>query len=327
MIINKIRLVNFRSHFDYELKCEKMTTLILGENGVGKTSILEALYLVLRGNSFRVNDAELVRRGADSFLVEVEYFNGLKVFVKFENNKKIFIIKDKKFNRMPKNEKYPVVLFLPDDLNLINAGKSEKRSYFDKFFSQLSEEYYVNLVKYTKVIKQRNVLLKNREIKMEEIFPWNILLSRYSVLLEKIRREYIEEINSRVSEKYFAVSGVKDKIEIKLNSEIIDSRQVLSELENKFLIDKITGRTNFGAHRDSYDFLFNRVLADGSASRGETRSMILALKFIEAEMLEEKTRKIPVVLLDDVLSELDKNRQESLKKNFSKNQVIMTSIE
>lgn len=325
MIIKNIKLVNFRSHKEYSLGCEKLTTLILGENGSGKTSILEAIYMIFTGNSFKSIDNEILKKGEEYFLVELEYFDGKKISVSYDGVKK-FLIKDKKYKRLPKTERYPVVLFKPDDLNLITAGKTEKRSYFDKFFSQLSEEYYNNLLRYNKVLRQRNNLLKNKDVKGEDLFGWNILIVKYGMFLEKIRLEKIEEINKEISKKYLDISDIDDNIRIDFLYNNFSAKEYLQKLEENFLIDKLSGRTNFGAHRNNYEFKFNNSLAGDRASRGESRSLVLALKFIEAKMLENEAERVPVVLLDDVMSELDEKRREALKKNFSKNQIIMTSV-
>ena len=329
MIIEDVKLTNFRSHEFFELKCWKETTMISGENGGGKTSILEAIYEALRGKSFRAVDREILRRGAEFYRVELLYKNGEKVIVIYEKDgKKTFIVGDKKTARLPKKYKYPVVLFEPDDLNLIDSSPSHRREYFDRSFAQLNDTYATRVSKYHKALKQRNELLKNDYIPNEAVFSWNVLLARLGTEIWKYRDEQVRRINEKLTEVYRSIAENEDEVELvlKRDAETIDESKYLGELERNFEKDRVLGYTSFGTHRDNYEFRFNGSLASGSASRGEVRSMIVALKFIEAEVILETIGKAPVVLLDDVFSELDETRQKALVYNFKKNQVIITSV-
>lgn len=327
MIIKCVKLVNFRNHSEYILKCDDETSLILGENGCGKTSVLEAIYILLCGKSFRAVDKEILKRGKDFYRIEVEYVNGEKTLATFDGEKKQFIVADKKALRLPKKNKYPVVLFLPSDLNLISNSPSARREYFDRIFSQLSEKYNNALLKYNKALKQRNELLKKEDITSVEMFSWNILLAKYGYELKQLREEFIGDINKQITSVYNSIAENNDEVELNISTDVCgDENFILKRLEQNFERDRILGHTSFGVHKDDYLFLFNNKLANGSASRGETRSVILALKFIEAKLIKEKTGFVPVVLLDDVFSELDEKRQRCLVKNFKDNQVIITSV-
>ena len=329
MIIKGCKLTNFRSHEFFELKCWKETTMISGENGGGKTSILEAIYECLRGKSFRAVDREILRRGAEFYRVELEYVNGEKVVVVYERDgKKSFLVGDKKTARLPKKYRYPVVLFEPDDLNLVSSSPSHKREYFDRSFGQLSDGYSASLTKYNKALKQRNELLKSEYASADAVFSWNVMLSRLGVEIWKYREEQVEKINERLTEVYRSIAENEDEVEIVLrrDAEVMSESGYLKELEKGFERDRVLGYTSFGVHRDNYEFRFNGTEASGSASRGEVRSIVVALKFIEADVILVATGKAPVVLLDDVFSELDETRQKALVYNFKKNQVIITSV-
>ena len=329
MIIKSIKLYNFRNHTEYSLICENNTSLIIGENGSGKTSVLEAIYILTRGKSFRATDPEIIKRGTDFYRIEIKYDNGETNIVTYDGKNKTFIIMDKKSRRLPKKHKYPIVLFLPSDLNLISHSPSRRRDYFDRIFSQFDENYNVNLSKYEKALKQRNELLKNDTISPESIFSWNILLAKYGVDLYRLRNKFTQEINLYFTDIYHSIANNNDTINIKYKTEITDinDNKYLKTLEDNFKKDIYLGHTSFGVHRDDYIFEFNNKPADGSASRGETRSIILALKFIEANLIYQKTNLHPIILLDDVFSELDKSRRKCLVKNFKDNQVIITSVE
>lgn len=327
MIIKSIKLANFRSHKEYFLKFNKKTTMIVGENGCGKTSVLEAIFEAAQGKSFKATDRDILKRGEEFYRVEMEYVDGEKIVVVFEDEKKRFLVQDKKFGRLPKKNKYPIVVFEPDDLNLISASPTRKREYFDKFFSQLSESYNSSLLKYNKALKQRNELLKADYLRPEEIFSWNVMLAKYGAEITGFRKKKVLEINGEISEIYQGIADNKDEIEFKYETQVDGGENgILRSLEQSFEKDRILGHTSFGVHRDDYQFIFNNKNADGTASRGEIRSIILALKFIEAKMLAEEKAKRPVILLDDVFSELDEKRQKCLVRNFKDNQVIITSV-
>lgn len=329
MIIKSVQLTNFRNHKAYFLDCKKNTSLIIGNNGSGKTSVLESIYEVLRGKSFRAVDREIVLRGDNFYRVVLEYTNGEKVVVTYDGNKKIFLVNDKKNYRLPKHKKYPVVLFLPSDLHLIETSPTKKRNYFDRILVDFDEVYSSCLSKYNKALKQRNELLKKENLKNEELFAWNIMLAKYGMEVRKKRIEFIDDINLKLTDTYRSIAENKDQVKLvyKIYGGEVDESGYLKRLESEFLRDKILKHTGFGAHKDNYEFYFNNVLAAGSASRGEMRSIILAIKFIEAILIEVKIGMKPVVLLDDVFSELDEKRQRCLVKNFKNNQVIITSVE
>lgn len=329
MIIKSIKLFNFRNHSIYSLTCKDETSLILGENGSGKTSVLEAIYILTRGKSFRATDPEIIKRGTEFYRIEIEFMSGETSIATYDGNNKTYLIMDKKSRRLPKKHKYPVVLFQPSDLNLISHSPSRRRDYFDRIFSQFDEKYSEALLKYEKSLKQRNELLKNEHLTKEAIFSWNILLAKYGTDLFTYRTKFIQEINSHLTTIYRSIAENNDSIEIIYKTDIVaaDDDKYLQTLEQNFQKDVYLGHTSFGVHRDDYIFKFNGKPADGSASRGESRSIILALKFIEAELIYQKLAKKPIILLDDVFSELDESRRKCLVKNFKDNQVIITSVE
>ena len=350
MIIERIELTNFRSHEKYVLECTEGTSLILGPNGCGKTSVLEAIYEATRGKSFRAVDREIVRRGAGFYRVELFYGDGEKVGVVYEAGgsgglsgsggevggnggggagvgAKSFLVGDKKWKRLPKKARYPVVLFLPDDLHLVGSSPSRKREYFDRILGELDEGYASALSRYNKALRQRNELLKSELVTGEAVFSWNIMLAQYGCLLRAKRAEFVAELNGRLTEVYRSIAENLDEVGLDYLYDSTSESAYLSRLEMDFQRDVVLGHTGYGAHRDNYEFLFNGVLADGSASRGEVRSTVLAMKFIEAELVFSRTGRRPVVLLDDVFSELDATRQACLVQNFRDNQVILTSVE
>ena len=330
MIIKSISLKNFRNHTEYHLDCKPTTTLILGENGCGKTSVLEAIYILTQGKSFRATDPDIIKRDTEFYTIKLEYDTGEQVVASYDHKSKTYKIKDKKTKRLSAKNKYPIILFLPSDLNLVTGSPSRHRDYFDRFFSILDQNYASAINKYNKAIIQRNKLLKEEQIEKSALFPWNVLLARNGIIIKNIRSKLIEEINQLLTPTYHTIADNNDEIEIKYTTDLLDSlteNEYLNLLEKNYQKDQYLGHTSFGVHRDNFEFIFNQNLADGSASRGETRSIILALKFIEAKIINEKLNQKPIILLDDVFSELDNKRREALVSNFKNHQVIITSVE
>ena len=324
-IIKRISLRNFRCHSEFELNCNRATTLIIGENGCGKTSVLEAIYLALRGKSFKGVDKEILKRDTDYYRAEIELSDVKKITIRFSGTKKEFEIDDKKTLRLPKKDRYPVVLFEPDDIYLISSSPSRRRDYFDELFKQINENYGVIIGKYNKALRQRNDLLKEEIVNKNDLFSWNVMCANYGSELAKLRVNNLGKINEKMTDTYRNIAKNEDVCMIKYLGIKVDENEYLKILEKNYEKDRVLGYTTFGVHRDDYEFIFNNKKADGSASRGENRSMILALKFIEAQILEQEVGKKPVVLLDDIFSELDEVRQKHLVDNFKDYQMIITS--
>ena len=324
-IIQKVSLRNFRCHDEFELDCNRPTTLIIGENGSGKTSVLEAIYLALRGKSFKGVDKEILKRDADFYRAEIDLIDAQKVIIRFDGRKKEFEIDGKKSLRLPKKNRYPVVLFEPDNIYLIKSSPARRRDYFDELFKQIDDNYGVAISKYNKALKQRNDLLKVEDVAADEFFSWNVICANYGAEIAQKRIKYLAQINENLTEIYREIANNEDECLIKYLGEICDENIYLQILESNFQKDLYLGHTSFGVHRDDYEFIFNGEKADGSASRGEMRCIILALKFIESQILERETGKKPVVLLDDIFSELDETRQKHLINNFKNYQIVITS--
>ena len=282
------------------------------------------------------SDGEILKRGADFYRVELNFCDGKKTVVLFDGKKKQFLVEDKKVARLPKRNRYPVVLFLPDDLHLVATSPTKRRTYFDRVLAEFDESYNSSLLKYDKSLKQRNELLKKyvkegefSRISKSDFFSWNILLAKYGLEIRNRRKQYLEKLNHVYSDVYHSIVDNNDSVYLRLElfGGEISEADYFNRLEMELTRDLALGYTGFGIHRDDFVFLFNEREADGTASRGELRSIILAMKFIEADLIFQETGKRPVVLLDDVFSELDNMRQKSLVKNFKDNQVIMTSVE
>lgn len=330
MKLLKLRVQNFRSHSDFMLEIGDKSTLISGKNGSGKTSLIEAIYILLQGTSFRSSDKEILKNdGSDWFRADLKMVSGEIRTIKFESktgkHKKTFEIDNKKTSRLPSNSKIPVVLFEPDDLQLLSGSPSRRRDFMDHFLAQVFPSFRIALSRYNKALKQRNNLLKKEIITRGELFPWNIMLAEFGAEIISKRIEFIDNLNSKISDIYAEISGIKDSIEIIYLGDKLSKDAILGIMDDNFSHDRILGYTDFGPHKHDIQFTFNKKDARNVASRGENRSLVLALKFIETDFLAEMSEKTPVVLLDDVFSELDESRQKLLTAHFSKYQTIITS--
>ena len=330
MILKTLRVQNFRTHSDFILEIGEKSTLISGANGSGKTSLLEAIYFALQGTSFRSSDKEILRNdGSSWFRIDLkDSKDSLRTIIfndAVQKSKKQFLVDGNKKARLSANLRIPVVLFEPDDLQLLSGSPTRRRNFLDYFLSQIFPSFQLALARYNKALKQRNNLLKRDNVSKDELFPWNLMLAEYGAEIISKRQDFLELLNSKIEEVYFEISGVKDEIEIDYLGEKVSKNEILAILSENIERDKILGYTNFGPHKHDIQFIFNKKPAQNVASRGENRSLVLALKFIETDILSDLTSKRPIVLLDDVFSELDDDRQKLLTKYFSKYQTIITS--
>ena len=330
MILKTLRVQNFRTHSDFILEIGEKSTLISGANGSGKTSLLEAIYFALQGTSFRSSDKEILRNdGSSWFRIDLKDSRDSLRTIIFNNavqkSKKQFLVDGNKKARLSANLRIPVVLFEPDDLQLLSGSPTRRRNFLDYFLSQIFPSFQLALTRYSKALKQRNNLLKRDNVSKDELFPWNLMLAEYGAEIISKRQDFLELLNSKIEEVYFEISGVKDEIEIDYLGEKVSKNEILAILSENIERDKILGYTNFGPHKHDIQFIFNKKPAQNVASRGENRSLVLALQFIETDILSDLTSKRPIVLLDDVFSELDDDRQKLLTKHFSKYQTIITS--
>lgn len=328
-VVKKLSVQNIRSHDQKSVLLSPTTSVITGKNGSGKTSLIEALYISLQGSSFKGSDADVLKHGSDWWRIDVEFIDTNKRTVSFDpsltSGRKKFTVDDKVFYRLPTKNKYPVVLFEPEDLRLLNGSPARRRQFIDRFISQLDPIYHNLLNKYERALKQRNNLLKQFNITNEELFVWDIALSDYGAYLIERRIVFIEKINNQLNDLYNYISKTNDLVSIHYSHTYIGDikQKILNDLNRNLERDKIIGYTSTGPHRHDVLFQFNNSPAIDTASRGEVRSIILALKYLEVEILEQIVGEKPIILMDDVFSELDDMRQKNLLNGD--NQVIITS--
>jgi len=325
-IVSSVRLKNFRSHHEFALDFADDVTLIVGKNGTGKTSILEAIYLLCSGTSFKSTDKEMIKEGESELLAELCKTNGVIRRAVIKEREKQFKIGEEKSKRLSAKHRYPVVLFEPDDLNLIHRSPSSRRDYFDRFFGSLDPSFARATSRYKKALLQRNRLLKSGFASRENLYAWDTILASYGAEILAKRAFGANNINQRLEEAYNTISDVPATVQLKYTGRVIEAQEYLAALEANFTRDVAVGVTTFGPHRDDFAYLFNNKPADGTASRGENRTIIISQKFIEAEEQTNAQNLSPLILLDDVFSELDAKRQTALMSNFASHQIIITAV-
>ncbi len=332
MRLTSLRVQNVRVHSDYVLEIAPQVTLITGQNGSGKTSLIEALYIALQGSSFKGGDTEVLRSQKKWYRIDTIFDNQTTRTVKFDperaTGKKQFEIDSKTNYRLSFAHKYPVVLFEPDELRLINGSPSRRRQFLDRFISQLDPEYALSLRRYERALKQRNMLLKQSRTGQKDLFSWDVSLSKYGAYIIERRMELIQQLNPLLKTTYQEIAHTNDIVTISYSNTYKASieQKLLSDLHMSSERDIILGYTSVGPHRHDILFYLNNSLATSAASRGEIRTIVLALKFLEVALIEKSTGVLPIILLDDVFSELDETRQMALMERFSKYQTIITSV-
>jgi DNA replication and repair protein RecF len=328
--IATIRVQHVRVHGDYLLEVSPDVTVITGANGSGKTSLIEALYIAMRGSSFKGSDSDVLSRGETWYRIDVTLRDGTVRTVKFDSSRrtgrKQFIVDGKTYYRLPPAHRYPIILFEPDDLRLLNGSPTRRRQFIDTFISQFDPQYALHLRRYERALKQRNALLKQQSSR-DELFVWDMALSEHGAYLIEQRLAVIAELDKGLQPTYNDIARASDVVGITYSRPADTSfrQKLLRELHARSAYDMSSGFTSVGPHRDDLIFSFNGSPALSVASRGEIRSVVLALKFLEVEIVSQRTNRDPIILLDDVFSELDENRQKKLVKNFSNYQILVTT--
>ena len=329
-VVKKLSVQNIRSHDKFTVKLSPTITVITGCNGSGKTSLVEALYIALQGHSFKGGDNDVLRHESPWWRIDVEFNNHIKRTITFnpnlESGRKKIIVDDKIMYRLVEKYKHPVVLFEPDDLRLLHGSPARRRRFIDQLISQLDPLYLSALHKYERALKQRNNLLKKSYTTADELFAWDITLSEYGAYIIEKRIAFIERINSQLNDSYNVIAKSSDIVSIHYSHTYIGDikQKLLNDLHSHSGRDATMGFTSIGPHRQDVVFQFNYSPALSVISRGEVRTIVLALKFLEVEIIEQITNIKPIILLDDVFSELDESRQKYLMDS-QKGQIIITS--
>ncbi|SUB75573.1 DNA replication/repair protein RecF [Peptoniphilus indolicus] len=332
MRIDRLELTNFRNYQSFEIEPSDGINLILGRNAIGKTNLLEAIYLITVGKSFRTLKAsEMIRLGESSANIRATvesggYSDELKIILNL-NQKNEYIMNSDSINIKNYAGDFSCVIFSPNDLNMIKLSPGERRKYIDSLIEKVSPVYKYNLAKYRKILFERNKLLKRPNEELLKVYDFQLASYGVKILFERLK--YIKEIEEFAKKHYSRLSQgsklkitylstvkfLKDKMEQTFMEILLEQRE--KDFESRF--------TTVGPHRDDLDFKINEMSAKSFASQGETRSIVLALKLAEMDFLEKFNKRRPILLLDDVFSELDKTRAMYLSQSLDNMQTFITS--
>lgn len=333
-MITSIRLQNFRSYSDESFEFDPAVNIVVGPNASGKTNLLEAILVLSQGGSFRARDIELIRHRTSWARLD-GYFSSQPRTAKLELKDgllyKSFLIDDKPFKRLSLERTVPAVFFEPNHLQLISRGPEQRREYIDGLLERSRTGFKALSASYRRALAQRNVLLKRSpDFGKTQLFAWNVRLSELGAKIAEARQKLVDDINKKLSRTYSAVAQRKSTAKLEYASHFPTDRyasRMLSKLEASAKTDYERGFTAYGPHREDIIFYLNKHPLNQTASRGETRSLMLALKIYELQMLEKVRGHKPLLLLDDVFSELDGKRRHSLVGYLNTHQTIITTTD
>lgn len=332
-MIKKIHLRQFRNYTDNIFSFTKPTTIITGVNGSGKTNLLESIFVSCFTKSFRTTDLNLIKHGCDFFTLttNIDKFE-LNLQFKFHDGHRSKKLKVNNTTR-PLSYiigKFPVVLFDPNILDLFTTLPSSRRKYLDTVLCQTKNSYLKKLSDYKKILKQKNSLLRKAKKEPiqnlnEQLFVLNLQIVEPSLYITKSRMEFLSKMKDEINYNYQLISGSSEDIIVKFISQYKTKNDLIKQLEQSVKNDIAIGFSTIGAHRDDFKIHLKKLDVSTIASRGELRSLVLACKFTELNYIENSLNIKPTLLLDDVLSELDEQRQKFLLKNLGKYQSIITT--
>ena len=332
MNIRSIELKNFRNYENLEISFDEGTNILFGDNAQGKTNILEAAYMSGTTKSHKGSrDREMIRFGEEEAHLKTVVARGgreYQIDMHLKKNRAKGIAIDK-IPIKKASELFGIlniVFFSPEDLNIIKSGPAERRRFLDSELCQLDRIYLADLTNYNKILAQRNKLLKDMIYRpgLSDTLPvWDMQLIETGKKIIRRRKQFVDELREIVSDIHYRISGGKEELFLKYEPNIDDIffEDELSRAKEK---DKKLCQTSVGPHRDDLLFSIGDVDIRKYGSQGQQRTSALSLKLSEIELVRKSISDTPVLLLDDVLSELDSSRQNYLLNNISDTQTIIT---
>ncbi len=332
MAIDNIRLQNFRSYQDNTFEFEDGVNIIVGANASGKTNLIEAILVLCRGNSYRAGDRDLLQHQNSWARVDGSIHGqkrSVKLKLQHETVSKECVINGTVFKRLSMPRTVPAVVFEPNHLRLLTESPEPRRSFVDDIIEQTIPSFGIIRRQYKRALTQRNSLLK-QDFLPNQMFVWNIRLSELGGQVAGHRIAFIDNNQRQLGEIYNKLAGKKTPIsmtyETKLDSQSYGNA-MLNELEKRTIIDRERGFTSVGPHRDDIGLFIGGYSLATTASRGETRTILLALKLLEVQSLENARGEKPILLLDDVFGELDGARRLALTEYLRDHQTFITTTD
>lgn len=345
MYIDELKLIDFRNYSEANITFNPELNVIIGDNAQGKTNIVEAIFYSSFGKSFRTSrDRELIRDGSDMAYIKIgckRRYKDLSIELRLWKNKKKEI-KINRYNLSKLSEllgNINVVVFSPEDISLIKGGPAERRKFIDRELSNISRNYYNSIMSYNKVLNQRNNLLRSCQFNpslINTIDIWDNQIIDYGVKVMRIRKNFIDKLNAISNSLHKKITNNKENIELKYITNIkYDDKDFEESVKSNFkdcLLKKRDleikrGHTIYGPHKDDIGIYVNDKDIRVYGSQGQQRTSALSLKLSEIQIIHDEVGEYPILLLDDVMSELDKERQRYLVEGLDDVQIFITMTE
>lgn len=336
MFIKNLVLKNFRNYKEERFEFSEGMNVLFGKNGQGKTNCAEAVFYLCTGTSPRTRkDKQLIMRGEETAYLSSEsqgrYGKTVISATITESGREVKLNGNKITRNADILGNMFAVFFSPQELRLIQDGPDERRRFLNVSISQLSRNYFIALSRYNKILEQRNNLLKNRDLDVvyDTLPVWDAQLCKYAAIIAKSRADYIKKLAPAAAEAHSYLTDAQEELAISADKEYNGSEE---ELEKKLFDDLAfnyerdirLGFTASGPHRDDVDIKINGVDAKAFASQGQTRTAALSIKLAEVELYKDACGEPPVLILDDVMSELDLPRRKKLVGRCEGLQTIIT---
>lgn len=341
MYLKDIKLCNFRNYKEQVLAFDEGFNFLAGNNAQGKTNLMEAIYMLSAGRSFRTSmDSELVRWGSSALYIKGTIVTGegekaIEIAMG-GNNKRIKVNGVLLGKRGDLFGKFISVIFSPEELKLVKEGPSYRRKFMDQGVTQVKPSYYYLLINYKRILFQRNSLLRDwlsGKADTDVLAVWDKQLAGYGARIVFERYRFVRALSILARLVHGKITNGEENLNIRYQS-CVDIKedigpeeirqQFVQNLESARARDVKTGVTNFGPHREDLEVMINGVDARKFGSQGQQRTAALSMKLSEIELLKSETGECPVLLLDDVMSELDPSRQEYVLGNLAGVQTFIT---
>jgi DNA replication and repair protein RecF len=317
MYLRKLSLTNFKNYQQADLEfCPKINCFV-GNNGVGKTNILDAIhYLSLTKSFFNNIDSANIRHNEDFFIIQGTFSKNDDddtVFCSFQKNRQKTLKRNSKdYHKLSDHiGRYPVVMISPADSALVVEGSEERRKFLNKIISQYDGEYLDSVMKYNKALQHRNTLLKKGETEAEMLSVWDSQLVKYGKYIFEERGKLVNELIPVFREYYSFISGDKELVKLAYKSHLSDG-DFSDSLQRSLVKDRILEYTTVGIHKDDLIFELSDYPVKTLGSQGQQKSFLVALKLAKFEYIKRKAGFQPILLLDDIFDKFDAERVEQI---------------
>lgn len=332
MIIKNIKLENFRNYRELDIDFHPQVNLFLGENAQGKTNLLEAIYFTSIGKSFRTTkDRDLIYFDEEFCRVAVSYERDVEGDISIaigRDGKRVGRVNGIKIEKTSQLMDHVLaVIFSPEDLKIVKEDPDRRRRFIDRELCQLKLSYYRNLNRYNKVLLQRNAYLKEEEIKESALEIWDEHLYMYGEKLIQDRDEFIKKLDVISRDIHQGITEGGEELIVKYAPNIHPGEDYASAISESLDTDRMRGNTARGPHRDDFEVFIDGKNVRNFGSQGQQRTAALSIKLAEIALIREEKKESPILLLDDVFSELDSSRQRYLIDYLEGLQIFITGAD